>query len=262
MTAKHTDQHSSALSGQPLNRSNLIFAVRTVFDRQTQNFPSDIHLRFAEVSDIPVLESLNAVAIRDLGREGLFLRMSDDFLAEMIRDGVIILPTRDRKILGYSIAVPADSHHPPFLFAKEQEKTGLLFGTMLDQSLRGQGWQCRLILTRLESFREAGAMAVEATVSPFNITSLRNLLSAGFHVAGLKTLLDGHPRFLLRHDFGRTTMAGPFQKLILPQSGDLSDHSELLSNGFVAIRVRTKKTSTLLYATGSAAHHPSGELAG
>ncbi len=243
------------------DRSALDRAVRAVLDRQAWGLSQDIRLRLAGMADIPVLRALNAAAIRGLGREGLFLRMSEDFLSEMIRGGVIVLPQRDGKVLGYSIAVPAGLGHPPFFPEKSGKETGLLLGTALDPALRGQGCHTLLILIRLEIFREMGFPVAQSTVSPFNVASLCNLLGAGFHVCGLKPLLDERLRFLLLHDFGRTVGAAPFRILSLPEYGDLPDHAALLREGFIAVGLERRKPVTLFYAAGFARHHQSGDPA-
>ena len=232
------------------DQARLTQAVRAVLDRQgrAQTLPPDIRLRLAGPEDISVLTALNADAIREWGRAGLFMPMPEAFFGEMIRDGIILLPERAGKVQGYSIAVPAGGGHPPFLPADGHGKTGLMFGTALDPALRGQGWQHRLIRLRLEAFQEAGFAEAQSTVSPFNTPSLRNLLRAGFCVTALKTLLDKHPRFVLQHDFGRTVTTGPKHGLPLPQNGDLPDHAALLADGFVAVGLEKSKPVTLFYA--------------
>ena len=248
MNGNSSKENASADAMTETDQNRFIQAIGTALTRWNQTLPSGMQLQIAGVTDIPVLRALNAQAIREWGRKGLFMPMSEDFLRQMIRDGIILLLEWDEKVLGYSIAIPAGCGHPRFIPGESYGKTGLLFGTALDPSLRGQSWQRRLIRFRLEAFHDTGIFDVQSTVSPFNTPSLRNLLSLGFHVSALNVLLDGHQRFILRYDFGRTVATGTKRSLVLRDLSDLSNHAALLADGFVAIGLKTGKPVTLLYA--------------
>ncbi len=238
-------------TGGDQDRTEFRNTVRVVLDRWSRGNQGQVQLRLAVRSDLSVLCALNAKSILDLGRDGLFMPMSESFLTAMVLDGAILVPEREGEALGYSIAVPAGNGRSPFVPTLEPQGTGLLFGTALDPALRGQGWHPRLIRIRKKIFAEAGFASVQSTVSPFNTVSLANLMNAGFHVVGLKNLLDGHPRFLLRHEIqSPSEPTGNLQSVVLPQSGDLSEHEAFLANGFIATGLKKDRTYALLYSEG------------
>ncbi|MXY34166.1 MAG: hypothetical protein F4Y60_08785 [Boseongicola sp. SB0664_bin_43] len=216
-----------------------------------QDFPAGAGLRLATMADLPTLVDIVDWATSQTKREGLFLRMSEEFLAEFIRYGIVLLPMSDSKILGYSNAMQANSAHPPFLDGPYSRAPGLLFGTVLGPEGRAQGWHGRLIRIRMDIFRMAGFVSVQCTVSPFNQVSLGNLLAAEFRAYGLKDMLDGHPRFLLRHDFGQKAISGQCRKLVLPKSGSVADHKALLADGYVGVSLERGEAASLCYVAGS-----------
>lgn len=258
MSGNSSKENVSVAAMTETDRNRFIQAIGTALTRWNPTLPAGMHLQIAGVTDIPALRRLNVQAIREWGHNELFMSMSEDFLKQMIRDGIILLLEHDKKVLGYSIAILAGCSNPRFLPGETHGKTGLLFGTAVDPSLRGQGWQRKLIRFRLDAFRDVGIFDVQSTVSPFNTPSLRNLLNLGFHVSALNVLLDGHQRFILRYDFGRTVVTSTKRNLILPDFGDLSEHAALLADGFIAIGIKTGNPVTLLYATKR--HPVSGSL--
>lgn len=237
--------------GKNVGRGRLSDVAGRRLDRTARDIPAGTGLRLATMEDVPALVDIVDWATSQTKREGLFLRMSEEFLAKFVRDGFVVLPVSDSKILGYSNAMQANSDHPPFLDGSYSRAPGLLFGTVLGPEARAQGWHGRLIRIRMDIFREAGIDSVQCTVSPYNRVSLGNLLAAGFRAYGLKDLLDGHPRFLLRHDFEQEAMPGPYCKLALPESGSVADHGALLADGYVGVRLERGETNALCYVAGS-----------
>ncbi len=251
MTAVPSKQDLSAPKEDEVDHSEFQRLARSVLNRWTRTAAKDVLIRLARTADLSALCTLNSKSIREQNRNGLFMPMSESFLAKMVRDGIILVLERDGELLGYSIAVPTNHSLPPFIPEKDPARVGLLFGTAIDPALRGQHWHSRLILIRQKMFAEAGFTLAQSTASPFNTTSLRNMINAGFHVVGLKTLLDGHPRFLLRHEFQRPKEpSGPLHGVALPEIGDLSEHQSLLANGFIATGFRKGKPCVMLYSQG------------
>lgn len=237
--------------GQNVGRGRLRDVAELCLDRSARNIPAGAGLRLATMEDIPALVEIIDWATSQTKRDGLFLRMSGAFLANFVRDGIVLLPVSAGKILGYSNAMQANHGHPPFLAGPYRQAPGLLFGTVLGPEVRGQGWHGRLIRIRMDIFRKAGIASVQCTVSPYNRASLGNLLAAGFRAYGLKDMLDGHPRFLLRHDFEQKAMPGPHCKLALPVSGSVADHGALLADGYVGVSLERGETNALCYVAGS-----------
>ena len=247
MTASPLPEHTRGNVG----RGRLQDVAKARLGQRTDDLPTGTGLRLATMADIPALLDITDWATSQTKREGLFLRMSETFLAGFIQDGIVLLPVSGSKVLGYSNAMQANDDHPPFLAGSHPQAPGLLFGTVLGPEARAQGWHDRLIRIRMDIFRMARFASVQCTVSPFNRVSLGNLLAAGFRACGLKDMLDGHPRFLLRHDFEQKAMPGAPRKLALPRSGSLADHEALLSDGFVGVSLERGETSVLCYVPGS-----------
>ena len=105
-----------------------------------------------------------------------------------------------------------------------------------------------LIDMRRDIYIRSGYTEIQSTVSPYNTASLRNLVRAGLRVMGLKLLLDGHPRFLLRKEFGHCVQGGKVRTLSFPASGNLDEHKSLLMEGLEAVEVAGEKEDELVYA--------------
>ncbi len=240
-----------ASSGINAGRGGLRDVAEAWLDLRARGKSARTGMRLATTADIPALMEITDWATRQAKREGLFLRMSEAFLAGFIRDGIVLLPVLGSKILGYSNAMQANGDHPPFLAGSYRQEPGLLFGTVLGSEARAQGWHGRLIRTRLDIFRKAGLASVQCTVSPYNPVSLGNLLAAELRAYGLQDMLDGHPRFLLRHDFGQKALSGPLRKLALPAFGSVADHGAMLADGYVGVSLERGETCALCYAAGS-----------
>ncbi len=215
----------------------------TAFERQ------GIKVRMGSKTDIPALVAINAHSIAALGGEGLFMPMSEAFFLKVIPARLSFVLERDRQLLGYSIAVPADSSQPVF-WDTERRKIGLLFGTALDQELWHQGWQKWLVNLRLRAFEVLGFDEVQCTVSPFNLPSLLNLIESEFQIIGLKSLLDGHPRFIVRHRFGTYRDAPPRNLQWQQQelANDLAPHAELLRRGYVGASIQRREPVMIAYS--------------
>ncbi len=241
-------------------RGALRDAAERRLGRCAEAMPAGTGLRLATMADIPALTEITDWATSRSRREGLFLRMSEEFLAGFVRDGIVLLPVSGSRILGYSNAMQANDDHPPFLDGTYRQLPGLLFGTVLGPEARAQRWHDRLIRIRTDILRMFGLPSVQCTVSPFNRISLGNLLAAGFRAHGLKDMLDGHPRFLLQHDFGQKAMPDKVRSLPLPESGSLADHAALLADGFVGVSLERGETSVLHYAAGSGQGAEAGGL--
>ncbi|MBD0866167.1 MAG: GNAT family N-acetyltransferase [Rhodobacteraceae bacterium] len=206
--------------------------------------------RLADDMDIPAMVCLNVNTIRSLGKDGLFMPQAETFFRDIIADGVAIVLEREGRVLGYSVAVPEGRRHPAFLVVRFRHRVGLLFGTALDPEVRRNGWQTWLIDVRLRAFMNCGYSEVQATVAPFNLPSLINLVDNSFHIAGLNTPFGGHLRFIVCHDLKYREQNTMHQSPVvdLELSGCLSRHQELLADGYRGIKVLRGATVTIRYA--------------
>ncbi|MCY4313152.1 MAG: hypothetical protein OXD44_05555 [Gammaproteobacteria bacterium] len=204
---------------------------------------SDCHLRLAGAADVSAVAALNDSAIQHLGREGLFMSMDSQFILSALAHGVVLLLEIGSELQGYSIAVPAGPEFEPFQAVDPLISVGLLFGSAVKPEARRQGWHSRFITMRKQLFAENGYDVLQCTVSPFNLPSLSNLVNNGFAVTGLKTLLDGHPRFILMQDTSEVAQSvadpphvpdSPTVRSLRLDSHNLGEHEKLLSAGWIA----------------------------
>lgn len=219
-------------------------------DREDRVFcRQGIEVRMGRITDIPALVEINTRAIKALGSEGLFMPMSETFFRDVISARLSFVLERERRIVGYSIAVPVGASHPVF-WDTDRSKIGLLFGTALDRGMWHKGWQRWLVNLRRRAFEALGFDEVQCTVSPFNVPSLFNLIEAEFEIIGLKSLLDGHPRFIVRHLFGGQHRGPPadLQQQRQELSSDLAPHAAFLQQGYRGVKIHRSEPVMISYS--------------
>lgn len=214
-------------------------------------YRQDILVRTAELDDIESMVRINVQSIEILGEDGLFMPMSADFFAGVVPSGFSIVLEKDDEILGYSVAVPAGHSSPAFFPVTDDRRVGLLFGTALVPQLMRQGWQKWLIKLRLATFQSIGYTEAQCTVSPFNVSSLINLVGSGFQISALKLLLDGYPRFVVRNFLNGSDQES-FEatgKRREPLSRDrLSQHEDWLGAGYVGVAIEKGTELVVVYS--------------
>lgn len=227
-------------------------ALAERLEREAADSPFSLALATAE--DIPQMNALNAKVVSDLPGGGMFMRQEAGFFAAiMARGGAAILVRSGRALVGYAVAAPVGPVFP--VFAEQGGTIGLLFGTAVARAARGHRLQSRMIDLRCDAMRACGYDAVQATVAPTNHASLSNLLKTGFEVMALRTLLDGHPRFVVQRALN-PACAGrdPVDESVpLPPGGSLSRHDTMLTAGARGTGMVWAPRPALLYRpTGSA----------
>jgi len=214
-------------------------------------YRQDVLVRTAELDDIESMVRVNTRSIEILGEDGLFMPMSADFFSGVVPAGFSVVLEKDNEVLGYSIAVPAGRSSPAFFAVTDDRCVGLLFGTALSPQLMRQGWQKWLIRLRLAAFQSTGYTEAQCTVSPFNVSSLINLVESGFQISALKLLLDGYPRFVVRHFLNGCDHEFPeaTEKRRESLSRDrLSRHEHWLDEGYVGVASEREAELVVVYS--------------
>lgn len=212
------------------------------FSHEHKLYRNDVLIRPAVPDDISAMVHVNAKSIESHGSEGLFMPMSASFFSDVIYENMSIVLQERNEVVGYSIAVPVGMRHKAFTPSLNSDRLGLFFGTALLPRLTRQGWQSWLIKLRLASFKAAGFTEIQCTVSPFNKSSLINLVDNGFQIVALKLLLDNFPRFVGRYCFGHQ-MSGMrsvsfSDDALIPITDNLSDHEKYLSREYIGVEIQ------------------------
>lgn len=184
----------------------------------------------AEGGDIERISVLNAQVVASLPGGGMFMRQDAAFFRTIMESGgAIAMAMQAGALTAYSVAAPVSAAFP--VFTPGTGSTGLLFGTAVAEAVRGQGLQTLMIDFRYAALRACGCDTVQATVAPTNYGSLENLIHAGFEIIALRTLLDGHPRFIVQRPTIPEIAHGHSGLVFQPLDDDLTDHEALLAAG-------------------------------
>jgi len=241
------EKHMRPTTREPQLSRDFKWAAKSVLSQQSPR--NGILVRLARHDDIPHLKKINVKSIHGLGQDGLLMPMPEAFFDHAVARGMVAILEREGYALGYSVAFPEGMKHSAFFPETRKGRVGLLFGTALDPSIRGQGWQKRLIDLRLQIFQSAKFSEVQCTVSPFNIPSLINLLDSGFRIVALKILLDGHPRFIVVINLCRKKEEPRYPTLrkTARLCKNLSRHRSLLDEGYIGVKIIRKNPVLLVY---------------
>jgi ribosomal protein S18 acetylase RimI-like enzyme len=145
----------------------------------------------------------------------------------------------DGKLIGYSIIyLPMDEDRnlgsDINLAGSELKKVAHLQAVAVHPSCRGSGLQSRMIRTHLNVLEDMEYEHVCSTVSPQNPVSLRNMISQGFVIRGLRLKFGGWCRYIIHKSLARPPAF--FTQEIRVSGKDLKSQKELLNRGLVGIR--------------------------
>ena len=167
------------------------------------NLLPGVELRVASINDAGALDRFNE-SIVSVGPPGHFMRQDTSFFEAKLsapETEILLLCGGSAGLFGYSVLALCSHAQHPFapspLFQDDILRIGILFGTALDPKVRGRGLQRLCVNLRLRAIGKTGRAVVQATASPRNDISLRNMMACGFGVIGAAELLDGHPRFIV-----------------------------------------------------------------
>ena len=226
------------------------------FLRERKLYRNNILVRPAELDDISAMVHVNAKSIEKHGSEGLFMPMSESFFTDVICENMSIVLQESNDVVGYSISVPVGTRHQAFTPSTNSDRLGLFFGTALLSNLTGQGWQSWLIKLRLACFKAAEFTEIQCTVSPFNKSSLINLVDNGFQIVALKSLLDNFPRFVGRYRFDCQMSAAKGDSsaddVLIPIADDLRHHEKYLNEDYIGLEIQRSDPLVVRYVKSRA----------
>lgn len=143
----------------------------------------------------------------------------------LIGYSIICVPGNRDLNLGAHISLPES----------ELKKVAHLQAVAVHPSCRGSGLQRLMIEKHLALLKGTRYEHVCCTVSPRNPLSLRNLMSQGFFIRGLKPMFSGWCRYIMHQN-----LAGPpavFSQSVVISGKDLRTQLELLNGGLLGIGI-------------------------
>ncbi len=144
----------------------------------------------------------------------------------LIAYSLIFIPGEGTENLGRDIGLPED----------ELKSVAHLQAAVVHPDYRGNGLQRRMGAAHLRVIDEKGFEHILCTVSPKNPFSLRNVLSNGFVVRGLKPKFEGAWRYIMYKNLRRPTRFHCGTVSI--KGSDIESQVDLLSRGYLGFNIR------------------------
>ncbi|MDD1741800.1 MAG: hypothetical protein LUQ47_00555 [Methanotrichaceae archaeon] len=113
----------------------------------------------------------------------------------------------------------------------ELEKVAHLQAIVVHPAYRGNSLQKRMTYHHLKIIWERGYKHVCCTVSPNNPISLKNIMSCGFMIRGLKHKFGGYMRYIMYKNFDHFFRGKPEKKIDL-MGNDIIGQINLLNLGY------------------------------
>lgn len=147
----------------------------------------------------------------------------------------------DRRLIAYSlIYIPGEGNEnlgrDVGLPEEELKRVAHLQAAAVHPAYRGKGLQRRMGAAHLKVIEEMGFEHVLCTVSPKNPISLRNVLSIGFVIRGLKLKFEGVWRYIMYKNFLHP-MCHHGEPIVIKGS-DIEGQLNLLSLGYAGFDIK------------------------
>lgn len=150
----------------------------------------------------------------------------------IIADGILIayslihIPGKSQENLGSDVSLPDE----------ELNKVVHLQAVVVHPDYRGNGLQRRMGKVQLKMIRDMGYERVCCTVSPKNPVSLRNILSNGFAIKGLRPKFGGSWRYIMyKNILHPISIQGATVGI---NSSDIEGQIDILAKGFLGFDMK------------------------
>jgi ribosomal protein S18 acetylase RimI-like enzyme len=196
----------------------------------------DYELRFLDMSLFDEIVALQNIIYRSLPDQEIFKRSTADFIRDLFRversilgvltiEGLVAysminFPGKSKENLGRDIS----------LSDIELKKVAHLQAIVVHPSYRGNSLQARMAHHHLKIIRNNCYKHVCCTVSPKNPISLKNIMSCGFVIRGLKPKFGGYMRYILYKNFDYY-LQNKSEKFVL-MGNDITGQINLLNQGY------------------------------
>lgn len=217
------------VQGRPEKRSK-VYEMRFLSNAALEDI---LNLQELIASNLPSLE------IFRLHDKEFFLELFkiDRSVMGIIADGTLIayslihIPGRSQENLGKDVSLPDE----------ELNKVAHLQAVVVHPNYRGNGLQRRLGRVQLKVVEDMGCEHVCCTVSPKNPISLRNILSNGFVIKGLKPKFKGSWRYIMYKNILHPISIQEATADI--NSSDIEGQINLLTKGFLGFDMKMGSNS-------------------
>jgi len=215
---------------------------------------SSYKIKFLQAGSLPELLRLQGIIAANLTCPEVFMLHDDLYLREIMRhERSVIGVTTEEGLIAFSmIRVPGLAHdnlgRDISLPEEELCRVAHLQAAAVHPAYRGNGLQRKLTFAHLGVIEEMGYEHVCCTVSPKNPVSLRNYLSSGLVIEGLRPKMQGWWRFILHKKIRRANCRDLEGEVNLNESGvhreesrikisDIDGQLDLLRRGFKGYKI-------------------------
>lgn len=215
---------------------------------------SHFEIEFLQPGSLPEMLRLQSIIAANLPCPEIFMLHDDPYLREILRhERSVIGVTAKEELIAFSmIRIPglsADNLGRDInLQEEDMSKVAHLQAAAVHPAYRGNGLQRNLTLAHLSVIEEMGYEHVCCTVSPKNPVSLRNYLSCGLVIEGLRPKMQGWWRFILHKNVRQANSTDPEGAVDPNESGvqreesrivisDIDGQLDLLERGFKGFKI-------------------------
>jgi hypothetical protein len=225
-------------------------------------------MKFLNAGSLADLLELQNVIAANLPCPEIFMLHDDLYLREILRhERSVIGVTTEEGLIAFSIIrIPGIAHdnlgRDINLPEEELSKVAHLQAAAVHPAYRGNGLQRKLTFAHLDAIEEMGYEHVCCTVSPKNPVSLRNYLSCGLVIEGLRPKMQGWWRFILHKNIRRDNCTDLEGAVDMNESGkqkeerririsDIEGQLDLLRRGFKGFKIASNPYGVVVFYTKS-----------
>lgn len=206
----------------------------------------DYKMSFLDESYLKEVMGLQSIIIRSLPDPEIFWTHPVEYFREIfeVERSVIGVLTKDGLAAYSLIHIPGEGGtlegrenlgKDIDLFREDLKKVGHLQATVVHPDYRGNSLQRRMAEHHLDVLKNKGCEHILCTVSPKNPASLRNIMSCGLMIRGLKVKFGGWWRYIMYKNTLRPIFPGHEEAKI--RGSDIEGQIDLLGKGFIGCRI-------------------------
>jgi ribosomal protein S18 acetylase RimI-like enzyme len=213
--------------------------------------PVSYDLRFLDISALQPVSNLQELVARSLHSPEIFRLHGDDYFKGLLEcNRFVIGAIADNSLIAYSlVSIPGNGKEnlgrDIGLSEGNLEGVAHLQATAVHPAYRGNGLQRAMVAAHLRVIEEMGFEHVLCTVSLKNPISLRNILSSGFVIKGLKPKFEGNWRYIMYKNLLKHVC--PCLPATIIKSSDIDGQLGLLDKGYVGFDMKMIGDSFKVY---------------